>query len=113
FNEGATSVHAIAVKGPDGFSAVLLLDRQTYHPITLLYITTSSREEIVVSASGFSRRWIAQTYARARREAAIRTTPPRLVQVKINFSDYRPVQGLLLPHQMTTLHDGKLVAELV
>ncbi|HYE74985.1 MAG TPA: hypothetical protein VEF04_16710 [Blastocatellia bacterium] len=113
FNDGSINTHAISIRGPEGFSAALLLDQQTYRPVSLIYIANSLREEIVVSASGFSRRWIAQTYARARREAAMRAAPPRLVQVKIAFSDYRSVQGLLLPHQMTTLHDNKPVSELV
>jgi hypothetical protein len=109
----AGRAHVIGIKGPDGFAAVLLLDWQTYRPLTMLYVTVSPvREEIVVSAVGFNRRYIAQTFARARREAAARTRPPRRVEVRINFSDYRAVQGLLLPHRLTTLRNGQAAEEM-
>lgn len=112
-NTESERAYVIAIKGPDGFGAVLLLDRQTYRPVTLLYVMSSPlREEIVVSAVGFNRRYIAQTFARARREAAMRAKPPRRVEVRINFSDHRPVRGLMLPHKMTTLYDGRLATEL-
>jgi hypothetical protein len=113
FGTGAGRAHVVNVRGRDGFGAMLFFDPQTRRLTSLMYVVVAPvREEIVVSAVGFSRQYRMQTFARARREAAARARTPRRVEVRINFSDYRPVGGLLVPHRLTWLHDGRTVAEL-
>jgi hypothetical protein len=113
FTTEAGRADVIGVRGRDSFAAMLFVDRQTRRPLSLRYVVVAPvREEIVVSAVGFSRQYRQQTFARARREAAARARAPRRVEVHINFSDYRPVEGLLLPHRLSWRHDGKAVAEL-
>jgi hypothetical protein len=87
----------IDVKGPDNFAARLYLDVQTHLPLMLTYMAPEPR--IVMST-------VDRGNADAERERVERErqqaeeAPPKLVEYRLFFSDYRDVGDLSLPHHI-------------
>jgi hypothetical protein len=106
--------HAIVALGQTGFSFVILFDLKTYAPVALAisFVEDIQQTVIVESAGFFDRRFMQETYARARAERRARAKPPRQYEMMIRFSDRRPVDGVLLPFRVTTLLNGVMMEEL-
>lgn len=104
---------AIVVTGSSEFRPILLIDQRTHLPYAIVVaLFESKRETVIVEVASVSRQYISETYARARREREARRTPPRRRELQWRFSDQRPVGGIVLPHQITTLLDGEVVESL-
>jgi hypothetical protein len=111
---GAEKAHAISAFGAGGFRFTLLLDTKTHAPAALAF---SFVEEIpptvLIEAPGFfSRRFIQETFARARAERKARTKPQQPYEILIRFSDRRPVSGAMLPFRVTTTLNGEVIEEM-
>jgi hypothetical protein len=97
---------AIEVKGPSGFNARLFLDQKTHLPLMLTYRGRQPRMQ-VNQAGGGSREEIEKKIKEA--EAAMAAAPE--VEFQINFSDYRQIDGLQLPHRLTQSVEGQVNEE--
>jgi hypothetical protein len=104
----------IVAQGPDEFRLALLLDQKTHLPLALAFsFVEARRETVLVEAASVSRKFMQDTYLRARQERQARARQPERIEVQWRFSDHRPVEGLLLPHRITTAFNGELSEELV
>ncbi|MGH9852749.1 MAG: hypothetical protein ACREBD_23175, partial [Blastocatellia bacterium] len=106
--------HAIVALGQTGFSFAILLDVKTFAPTALAisFVENIQQTVIVESAGFFDRRFMQETYARARAERRARAKPPRHCEMFIRFSDRRPVDGVLLPFRVTTSLNGAVIEEM-
>src|SRR5262252_3526218 len=111
---GAENAHAILASGNSGFRFTLLLDLKTYAPLALAISFVDEIQPVVlVEAAGFfNRRFMQETFARARAERKARTKPSQPCEMLIRFSDRRPVNGLMLPFRVTTTLNGEMVEEM-
>lgn len=104
----------IVIRGPNSFHPALLLDAETLLPFAIvIYFLEARREMVVVEVASVSRQYIQETYARARREREARRRAPERHELQLRFSDHQEVNGLKLPHRITTLLDGELIEELI
>ena len=90
----------IDVKGPENFAARLFLDTQTHLPLMLTYIAPEPRMVIATA----DRRAPNEAAERERLEAERKqaeATPPKMVEYRLFFSDYRGVGSLSLPHRIS------------
>lgn len=93
---GAEQSHAIMAQGQSGFRFAVLLDLKTYAPsaIALSFVEDIQQMVIVEAAGYFDRRFMQETYARARAERRARAKPPQQYEMLIRFSDRRLVDGV-------------------
>ena len=104
---------AIVITGSSEFRPILLIDQRTHLPFAIVVaLFESKRETVIVEVASVSRQYISETYARARREREARRTAPKRRELQWRFSDQRPVDGILLPHQITTVLDGEVLESL-
>ncbi len=111
---GPENVHVIKAEGESGFLFTVLLDAKNYAPIALaISFVEELQPTVLVEAAGFfDRKFMQETYARARAERKARTKPPQPYELLIRFSDRRPVDGLLLPFRVTTTLNGEVIEEM-
>jgi hypothetical protein len=111
---GAENAHAILASGDSGFRFTLLLDMKTYAPTALAISFVEDIQPVVlVEAAGFfNRKFMQETFARARAERNARTKSSQPCEMLIRFSDRRPVNGALLPFRVTTTLNGEVVEEM-
>jgi len=107
------NAHAISASGSSGFRFTLLLDTKTYAPTALAISFVEEIQPVVlIETAGFlSRRFMQETFARARAERKARTKSPQPCEMLIRFSDRRPVNGALLPFRITTTLNGDVIEE--
>jgi hypothetical protein len=104
---------AILVSGDKGFSFLFLLDKQTHRPLMVgTTFIDALNLPVLFQPVPFSRQINREIFATARREAAARRKKPQRVDMRIIFSDYRPVEGLLLPHRLTTTFNQEIYEEM-
>lgn len=110
--EGRTA-DVVVADGPDGFRILLMFDQNTHLLASLATgFYDSYRETVLVEAASFDMRFTRATFARAREERRLRTQPPKQHQVLWQFSDYRQMKGVTLPHRATIRFDDRLVEEM-
>jgi hypothetical protein len=89
----------IDVKGPDGFAVRLYVDVQTHLPLMLSYMAPEAR--VIVNRADRDTADAAGDRERIERERQQEAaTPPKLVEYRVFFSDYRDVGSLTLPHRI-------------
>jgi hypothetical protein len=104
----------VDAKGADGFAARLFLDRNTHQPLMLSYhavipkavirtMQSTSREEGEKHAKDLEKQ-TADEMAKAQQNA-------QESEIQIFYSDYRPVDGVLLPHKMSRSVNGEVTEE--
>ncbi len=104
---------AVVVDGQDGFRTVLLLDQKTRLLAAMgMVFFGATRETVIVEVAGFNRRYIRDTYLKAREERQARTKAPQRHEVLWRFLDRSSVGGVSLPHRVTISFDGQLIEEL-
>ncbi|HQR32010.1 MAG TPA: hypothetical protein PLK30_04670 [Blastocatellia bacterium] len=104
---------AVVVDGQDGLRTVLVFDQQTRLLLGLgIGLFDSIRETVVVEAVGFDRRFMRDTFARARQERIARTKPAQQHEVFWRFLDHSTIGGVTLPHRVKITLDGRLIEEL-
>ncbi len=103
----------VSAQGPENFQIFLLFDPKTAFPRALAFAYIDSVHPVVlVEAPGlFDRRMMQMTWQRAREERRLRTGPPRRHELQMQFSDYRPVDGIMLPHRIKHILNGELIEE--
>lgn len=95
----------IDAKGPGGFAARLFLDKKTHRPLMLSYRGMVGRMS-TMRASGGSRADIDKLVKEAKANAT-----KQEAEIQLHFSDYRTVDGILLPHHITRAANGKITEE--
>lgn len=101
---------AIDVKGPDGFAARLFIDVETHLPLMLTYTAPEARVITRMAAPG-ARPGGTKTRTPAdltpeererieKERQALEAEPPKMVEYRLFFSDYRDVGGVSLPHRI-------------
>jgi hypothetical protein len=127
------SAHVLDVSGPDGFKAKLFVDTQTHQPLMLTYMEPEARMVRITTAGPGRGRGAPGTpqtgpppqggrqlppdlspEQRAEIDKRVReaeTAPPKLVEHRLYFAEYRDVDGLLLPHRISRESGGKPVEE--
>lgn len=105
---------AVVVDGQDGYRTILLLDQKTRLLSAMASVFfDSTRETVIVEVAGFNRRYIRDTYLRAREERQARTKAPQRHEVVWRFLDRSTIGGISLPHRVRVTFDGRLIEELV
>ncbi|MBS1788612.1 MAG: hypothetical protein JST85_12865 [Acidobacteria bacterium] len=104
---------AVVVEGQEGLRNVLLFDQKT-HLLTGMGIVffDAIRETVIVEVAGFDRRYIRDTYARARQERMARTKPGQQHEMLWHFLDHSSVGGVTLPHRVKITLDGSAIEEM-
>lgn len=105
---------AIDVKGPDNFAARLFFDKQTHMPLLLSYRGRKPRIMTSFARNMGAKSEEAIKTAREDAEkklAAERAAKPEEVDFFIRLTDYRKVNGLLLPHKLTFLTEAEVSEE--
>lgn len=104
---------AILVEGQEGLRKILLLDRRTQLPAGLAVVFYEAmRETVIVEANSFDRRFMRDTYARARQERLARSKPPQRHEVIWRFLDHTTINGVTLPQRVKVTLDGKIIEEM-
>ncbi len=105
----------IVAEGPEDFLLFLLLDPKTNLPLAVAITFVESRQQAVIveSAGFFDRKFMMDTYQRARQERKERTKPPQRYELHLQFSDYRRIAGVLWPHRITTSVSGEIIEEMM
>jgi outer membrane lipoprotein-sorting protein len=97
----------LSVRDSDGYKTLLLLDPNTHLPTMLNEtIVMPQRITVVPTGFGFDRRYNRAILMRAREERMARAKPPQPVSIQMRLSDRRLVNGISLPHRITTYHNG-------
>lgn len=102
---------AIDVKGPDGFAARLFIDVETHLPLMLTYTAPEARVITRMAAAPGARPGGTKTRTPAdltpeererieKERQALEAEPPKMVEYRLFFSDYRDVGGVSLPHRI-------------
>ncbi|MGH9838163.1 MAG: hypothetical protein ACREEM_05205 [Blastocatellia bacterium] len=114
YQESDGKVDVVLAQNGGGFRALLLLDPKTrlLKALALRFVESVPQLVMVETAGFFDRRFMQETFARARRERQARAKPPREYELQLRFSDHRLVSGLQLPHRVTTTLNGEVVEEM-
>jgi hypothetical protein len=100
------------VKGADGFAARLFLDKQSHRPLMLGYRTRQPRIGVMTRRiEGATREDAEKAAHEAEKKSQAQQQEAKEVEVQVYFSEYRSVDGVSLPHQITRSIDGKVSEE--
>ncbi len=88
----------VDAKGPGSFSAQLFLDKKTHRPLMLTYRGAAPRMVVQTQRGG---------PPPAAGPAPEHVPPPQIVEIQLFLDDYRPVDGIMLPHHLSRSIDGK------
>jgi hypothetical protein len=110
----------IDVSGPDDFKARFFVDAETHLPLMLTYMEPEPRMVVRTMREGAGGRGGTSPMAgltpeqqaeieKQRKEAE--AAPPKLVEYRLFFSDYRKVDGVSLPHRIARGTGAKTTEE--
>ncbi len=113
--DGADRLETLLGEGRGGFTFFLLLEPQSGRPagVAITFVEAIQRSVLVESSGYFDRRFMQETFARARQERQARARPAARHQMVLRFSDHRQIDGLWLPHRITTKVDNEPFEEVV
>ena len=97
----------ISAKGQDGLTVQLFLDQKTHRPLMVTYMGRVAKVPTAMASTDN-----AQANQMKKQAEGAATSAPQEVEVRVYFSDYRTVDGILLPHQITKEVSGTLSEEL-
>src|SRR5690606_13895022 len=100
---GAADV--IDVTGPDNFKARLFIDEASRLPLMLTFSQRQMMQRPQPPAD-LKTQEERRAWFEAQRERMAAAGPPPLVEAQLYFADYRPVNGVMLPHRITRQVDG-------
>jgi hypothetical protein len=104
---------AIDVTGPNKFATRLFLDQKTHRPLMLSYRGRQPRLVMQTVSSGGRSREEAEKHMKENAEkAAAEAQAAPEVDFQVALDDFREVDGILFPHAMTRMVDGKVTEEL-
>src|SRR5262249_27458765 len=83
--DGAEDTHAIIAQGDSGFRFIIMLDLKTYVPVAVAFSFVEDIQQTVIveSAGFFDRKFMQETYARARAERKARAKPVQQYEILI------------------------------
>jgi len=88
----------LRVAGPSGFAAQLFLDKSTHRPLMLTYRGVAPQIRVQTrNANG----------PPLDSHGDAETLPRQMVDIEMYVDDYRPVDGVLLPHHISRAIDGQ------
>jgi hypothetical protein len=96
------------VKGPGTFAAKLFLDQTSHRPLMLAYKGVAPNI-VMRTQRGDGPPDPARTESAGKEAArgASPGAPPQPVDINLFFDDYKPIDGVLLPHHISRSIDGK------
>ena len=97
---------------PDNFRLFILLNPETQFPvgIALAYVE-ALRENVIPELATIDRNYMRRTFQRVGQERRARTKPARIHEMRWLLSDYRAVNGVLLPQRIDVTRDGEVLLE--
>jgi hypothetical protein len=98
----------VDVKGPSSFAARLFLDKTSHRPLMLVYKGVA--QGMVMRTQTSEGPPDPARLERLSRDPGTQAPPP-LVDINMFFDDYKPVDGVWLPHHITRSVDGKPTEE--
>jgi hypothetical protein len=98
---------ALDVKGPNGFSARLFLEKETHRPLMLTFKGKKPRIMMRAFTGPRSKEEIEKEAKAAEAEAANQPD----VEYQIRLSEHREVDGISLPHRLTRAIEGEVSEE--
>lgn len=101
----------IDITGPDNFRARLFVDQAEHRPLMLSYMMRQPRIRQMAPPPQFKTDEERRAYFEDMRKKFEAEPPPPLVEANVFFSDYRKVDGVLLPHKITRQVEGKVQEE--
>lgn len=103
----------IDATGPENFAARLFLDKETHLPLMLTYRAPKPRVITSMMRSNDDKRKQEEHLKEAREKAAqeLAAAKPELVEMQLRFTDYRKVDGLMLPHHISQGSEGEVNEE--
>jgi hypothetical protein len=99
------------LKAPDGFFARLYLDQKTHRPLLIQYKGAIPRLSINTSTRAGGREEMDKILKDATGGGGQAGQARQEGELEIHFSDYRAVDGIMLPHRVTKSANGKLSEE--
>jgi hypothetical protein len=97
----------IEAKGSGSFAARIFLDQKSHRPLMLQYRGVAPQMRIQTQqVQGPPDPARIQRPEQAARDAAAAQPPPQLVDISLYFDDYKPVEGIQLPHRISRSVDG-------
>jgi hypothetical protein len=110
---GSETAHTIIAEGDSGFKFIVMLDTKSYEPIAVaISFFEVMQPSVLVEAQFFDRKFMQETFARARAERKARAKPAQPCELVLRFSDRRPVNGVMLPFRITTMLNGDVFEDL-
>ena len=114
--------HIVDVTGPDDFKLRLFIDVETHLPLMLSFVEPEARMITRTMTEGGPRPAAGGAGTRVeltpeqraeieKQRAEAETTPPKMVEYRVFFSDYRSVDGVSLPHKIARGTGGKTTEE--
>jgi hypothetical protein len=99
-----------AVTGPDEFAAQLLVEKETHVPLMLMFKDAMPRMQMFRGGGPGGPRPSREQIDQRMREARSGGPPPQ-TDMQLFLSDYKTVDGVLVPHVIRRAVDGKTVEE--
>lgn len=102
----------IDITGPDNFRARLFVDQAEHRPLMLSYMMRQPR--VMMNRTPppqFKNDEERRAYFEEMRKKMEAEPPPPLVEANVFYSDYKKVDGVLLPHKITRQVEGKVQEE--
>lgn len=101
----------IDVTGPDNFRARLFVDQAEHRPLMLSYMMRQPRMRQMTPPPQFKNDEERRAYFEEMRKKFEAEPPPPMVEAHVFYSDYKKVDGVLLPHKISRQVDGKVQEE--
>jgi hypothetical protein len=108
-------VDALHVAGPDGFAVRLFFDQKSHLPVSMSYRGVDPRMKInqqntrITTTKEEARK--TEEFARNKRPDAPQNAPRQNSVIVMRFSDYRAVDGILMPRHITRAVNGNVDEE--
>lgn len=99
----------VDAKGPGTFAARLFLDKKTHRPLMLSYRGAAPRVVVQMQRGGGPPPGPnpAQRGDTPAGHGPGEPSPPQIVEIQLFLDDYKPVDGVMLPHHISRSIDGK------
>jgi len=97
------------VRGPNGFATRLFLDQKTHRPLMMSYRDRAQRMVFQTTTGGPAN---PEDIEKRTREARASAEAAPRVEVQLALEDYRSVDGVMFPHSMSRMIDGKVNEEI-
>lgn len=101
----------IDVTGPDGFRARLFVDQAEHRPLMLSYMVRQPRVRQMTPPPQFKSDEERRAYFEEMRKKFEAEPPPPLVEANVFYSEYKKVDGVMLPHKISRQVEGKVQEE--